>query len=27
VLRDITGYAVGWNTSFGGIAPADVVLA
>lgn len=26
VLRDITGYAVGWNTGFGGIAPADVVL-
>ena len=26
VLRDITGYAVGWNTGFGGIAPAAVVL-
>jgi diaminopimelate decarboxylase len=26
VLRDITGYAVGWNTGFGGVPPADVVL-
>ena len=26
VLRDVTGYAVGWNTGFGGIAPADVVV-
>jgi diaminopimelate decarboxylase len=26
VLRNITGYAVAWNTGFGGIAPADVVL-
>jgi diaminopimelate decarboxylase len=25
-LRNITGYAVAWNTGFGGIAPADVVL-
>lgn len=27
VLRNITGYAVGWNTSFGGIAAADTVFA
>jgi len=27
VLRDITGYAVAWNTGFGGVPPADVVLA
>jgi hypothetical protein len=27
VLRDITGYAVSWNTGFGGVPPADVVLA
>jgi diaminopimelate decarboxylase len=27
VLRDVTGYAVGWNTGFGGIPPAAVVLA
>lgn len=26
VLRNVTGYAVAWNTGFGGIAPADVVL-
>jgi diaminopimelate decarboxylase len=26
ILRNITGYAVAWNTGFGGIAPADVVL-
>jgi ornithine decarboxylase len=26
VLRHITGYAVGWNTGFAGIAPADVVM-
>ena len=26
VLRDITGYAASWNTGFGGVAPADVVL-
>ena len=26
VLRGVTGYAVGWNTSFGGVPPADVVL-
>jgi diaminopimelate decarboxylase len=26
VLRDITGYAVGWNTGFGGVPPADVVM-
>jgi diaminopimelate decarboxylase len=26
VLRNITGYAVAWNTGFGGIAPADVVM-
>jgi diaminopimelate decarboxylase len=25
VLGNITGYAVAWNTGFGGIAPADVV--
>lgn len=27
VLRDVTGYAVSWNTGFGGVPPADVVLA
>lgn len=26
VLRGVTGYAVGWNTSFGGVPPADVLL-
>jgi diaminopimelate decarboxylase len=26
VVRHITGYAVGWNTGFAGIAPADVVM-
>jgi diaminopimelate decarboxylase len=25
-LRNVTGYAVAWNTGFGGIAPADVVM-
>jgi diaminopimelate decarboxylase len=26
VLREITGYAVGWNTGFGGVPPADVAI-
>lgn len=26
VVRNITGYAVAWNTGFAGIAPADVVM-
>lgn len=26
VLRNVSGYAVGWNTSFGGVPAADVVL-
>jgi len=26
VLRHVTGYAVAWNTGFGGVAPADVVI-
>jgi diaminopimelate decarboxylase len=26
VLRNITGYAVAWNTGFGGVPPADVVM-
>jgi diaminopimelate decarboxylase len=26
VLRHVTGYAVAWNTGFGGVAPADVVM-
>jgi diaminopimelate decarboxylase len=26
VLRNVSGYAVAWNTSFGGVAPADVVI-
>jgi diaminopimelate decarboxylase len=26
VLRDVTGYAAGWNTGFGGVPPADVVM-
>lgn len=25
ILRDVSGYALGWNTSFGGVAPADIV--
>jgi len=25
VLRDVSGYALGWNTGFGGIAPASVI--
>jgi diaminopimelate decarboxylase len=27
VLRNVTGYAVAWNTGFGGIPPANVVIA
>jgi diaminopimelate decarboxylase len=27
VLRNITGYALAWNTGFGGVPPAAVVLA
>jgi len=26
MLRNVTGYALAWNTGFGGIAPADVVM-
>jgi len=26
VLRNVTGYAVAWNTGFGGVPPADVVM-
>lgn len=26
VVRGVTGYAVGWNTSFGGVPPADVLV-
>lgn len=26
LLRHITGYAVAWNTGFGGVAPADVLM-
>jgi len=26
VLRNVSGYAVAWNASFGGVAPADVVV-
>lgn len=26
VLRNISGYALAWNTGFGGVAPADVVM-
>lgn len=26
VLRHVTGYAVAWNTGFGGVAPADIVI-
>ena len=26
VWRNITGYALAWNTGFGGVAPADVVM-
>lgn len=26
ILGNITGYAVAWNTGFGGLAPADVVM-
>lgn len=27
VVRNVSGYALAWNTGFGGLAPADVVLA
>jgi len=27
VVRHVTGYAVAWNTGFGGVPPADVVIA
>ena len=27
VLRHVTGYAVAWNTGFGGVPPADVVVS
>jgi hypothetical protein len=26
VFRDVTGYALAWNTGFGGISPSDVVM-
>jgi diaminopimelate decarboxylase len=26
VVRDVTGYALAWNTGFGGVPPAEVVL-
>jgi 2-[(L-alanin-3-ylcarbamoyl)methyl]-2-hydroxybutanedioate decarboxylase len=26
VFRNVTGYAVAWNTGFGGVAPADVIM-
>ncbi|HEU4734248.1 MAG TPA: hypothetical protein VFT22_40430 [Kofleriaceae bacterium] len=26
VVRNVTGYAVAWNTGFGGISPADIVM-
>jgi len=26
ILRNVTGYALAWNTGFGGVAPADVVI-
>jgi diaminopimelate decarboxylase len=26
ILRNVTGYAVAWNTGFGGVGPADVVM-
>ena len=26
ILGNITGYALAWNTGFGGVAPADVVM-
>ncbi len=26
ILRDVSGYALAWNTGFGGIPPADVVV-
>ena len=26
VLRNVTGYAMAWNTGFGGVAPAEVVM-
>lgn len=26
ILRNITGYAAAWNTGFGGVGPADVVM-
>ena len=27
VLRNVSGYAVAWNTGFGGVPPADVVIS
>ncbi|HEY4180266.1 MAG TPA: hypothetical protein VGM90_25665 [Kofleriaceae bacterium] len=27
VLRGVTGYSSAWNTSFGGVSPADIVIA
>ena len=27
ILRNVTGYALAWNTGFGGVAPADIVIA
>ena len=27
VFRHVTGYAVAWNVGFGGVSPADVVIA
>ena len=27
VVRNVSGYAVAWNTSFGGVPAADVVIA
>jgi diaminopimelate decarboxylase len=26
IVRDVSGYALAWNTGFGGVAPADVIV-
>jgi diaminopimelate decarboxylase len=26
ILRDVPGYALAWNTGFGGVPPADVIV-
>jgi diaminopimelate decarboxylase len=26
ILKDVSGYALAWNTGFGGVPPADVIV-